>query len=122
MSIFFFRDRLLLIYIFIYTNKGNLNFMIKLEWGLKRQCLGCSTRFYDLRKSPIICPECGDEYIIQGISKSKKKSSEIHDDVIILDIEDDDETSIDEDLDDDSDDDNIADVIDVVDSDENDDS
>ena len=31
----------------------------KPEWGLKRACQGCSTRFYDLKRDPIICPNCG---------------------------------------------------------------
>ena len=30
--------------------------------GLKRICLSCSTRFYDMNKRPIICPNCGDEF------------------------------------------------------------
>ncbi len=34
--------------------------MVKLEWGTKRQCQGCSSRFYDLLKTPIICPKCGE--------------------------------------------------------------
>ena len=30
--------------------------------GLKRICLSCSTRFYDLNKRPITCPNCDVEY------------------------------------------------------------
>lgn len=30
--------------------------------GLKRICLNCSVRFFDLNKRPIICPECGTEF------------------------------------------------------------
>lgn len=30
--------------------------------GLKRICLSCSTRFFDLNKRPIICPSCGAEF------------------------------------------------------------
>lgn len=32
--------------------------VVKLEWGLKRTCQGCGSRFYDMCKSPIICPKC----------------------------------------------------------------
>ena len=32
--------------------------MAKLEWGLKRTCLNCGTRFYDMQRDPIICPSC----------------------------------------------------------------
>jgi uncharacterized protein (TIGR02300 family) len=44
---------------------GGLTFqglrMAKPELGLKRICVSCSTRFYDLTKSPAICPKCGTE-------------------------------------------------------------
>ncbi len=30
--------------------------MAKLEWGRKRTCQVCGKKFYDLNKSPIICP------------------------------------------------------------------
>lgn len=29
------------------------------EWGVKRTCPNCETRFYDLQKEPVVCPECG---------------------------------------------------------------
>ena len=32
--------------------------MVKLELGTKRHCSGCSARFYDLNKDPIVCPKC----------------------------------------------------------------
>ncbi len=32
--------------------------MAKPEWGVKRTCTSCGARFYDLMKSPIICPKC----------------------------------------------------------------
>jgi uncharacterized protein (TIGR02300 family) len=35
--------------------------MVKPELGTKRVCAACSTRFYDLGKSPAICPKCGTE-------------------------------------------------------------
>lgn len=30
--------------------------------GLKRICMSCGTRFYDLNKRPIACPNCDTEY------------------------------------------------------------
>lgn len=30
--------------------------------GLKRICLSCSSRFYDLNKRPIVCPNCDTEF------------------------------------------------------------
>ena len=35
--------------------------MAKPELGTKRVCVSCSTRFYDLTKSPAVCPKCGTE-------------------------------------------------------------
>ncbi|MCW8086180.1 TIGR02300 family protein [Sabulicella glaciei] len=35
--------------------------MAKPELGLKRVCVSCSTKFYDLTKQPAICPKCGAE-------------------------------------------------------------
>jgi len=35
--------------------------MAKPELGLKRSCVACGTRFYDLGRSPAICPKCGAE-------------------------------------------------------------
>lgn len=36
--------------------------MAKPEWGLKRTCLGCGTRFYDMQRDPIVCPSCEAEF------------------------------------------------------------
>jgi uncharacterized protein (TIGR02300 family) len=35
--------------------------MAKPELGLKRVCVACGTKFYDLMKTPAICPKCGTE-------------------------------------------------------------
>ncbi|HYZ35074.1 MAG TPA: TIGR02300 family protein [Crenalkalicoccus sp.] len=35
--------------------------MAKPELGLKRVCVACGTKFYDLNRSPAICPKCGTE-------------------------------------------------------------
>jgi uncharacterized protein (TIGR02300 family) len=31
----------------------------KPEWGTKRICQQCATRFYDMKKKPPVCPKCG---------------------------------------------------------------
>ena len=36
--------------------------LAKPEWGLKRTCLGCGARFYDMQRDPIICPSCETEF------------------------------------------------------------
>jgi len=35
--------------------------MAKPELGTKRVCVACGARFYDLTKTPAICPKCGTE-------------------------------------------------------------
>ena len=46
--------------------------MAKPEWGKKRICLACNTKYYDLNKSPIICPSCGSEFDPDIYLKSRK--------------------------------------------------
>ncbi|MEM7671240.1 MAG: TIGR02300 family protein, partial [Pseudomonadota bacterium] len=41
--------------------------MAKPEWGVKRTCLSCAARFYDLGKTPIICPDCGTELDVAAL-------------------------------------------------------
>lgn len=47
--------------------------MVKPEWGHKRTCPKCSTRFYDLGKEdPVTCIECGTEWVPEPVLKSKQ--------------------------------------------------
>ena len=47
--------------------------MVKPEWGTKRTCPKCSTRFYDLgNEDPVHCIECGNEWIPEPVLKSKQ--------------------------------------------------
>jgi uncharacterized protein (TIGR02300 family) len=47
--------------------------MVKPEWGHKRTCPKCSTRFYDLgNDEPVHCIECGNEWIPEPVLKSKQ--------------------------------------------------
>ena len=47
--------------------------MVKPEWGAKRTCPKCSTRFYDLGKdNPIHCIECGTDFVAEPVLKSKQ--------------------------------------------------
>ena len=45
------------------------------EWGKKRICLACNTKYYDFNKSPIICPSCGTEFDPHTNLKSRKGKS-----------------------------------------------
>jgi len=38
--------------------------MAKPELGTKRICAACNVRFYDLHKTPIVCPTCAAVFVI----------------------------------------------------------
>ncbi len=47
--------------------------MIKPEWGTKRTCPKCGTRFYDLgNEDPVTCIACGVNWEPEPILKSKQ--------------------------------------------------
>lgn len=47
--------------------------MVKPEWGTKRTCPKCSTRFYDLGKDqPVTCISCGVSWDPEPVLKSKQ--------------------------------------------------
>ena len=46
--------------------------MVKAEWGLKRICPNCGTRYYDFRKDPPTCPSCGTAYDPEALLKSRR--------------------------------------------------
>lgn len=51
--------------------------------GMKRICPGCSTRFYDFNKRPIVCPNCKIEFtgeVKVKIRRSRTAAAETMDD------------------------------------------
>jgi uncharacterized protein (TIGR02300 family) len=55
------------------TIEWSFDQMVKPEWGTKRTCPKCATRFYDLGKEdPVHCIECGNEWIPEPVLKSKQ--------------------------------------------------
>jgi uncharacterized protein (TIGR02300 family) len=47
--------------------------MVKPEWGTKRTCPKCSTRFYDLgHEDPVHCISCGTDWAPEPVLKSKQ--------------------------------------------------
>ena len=47
--------------------------MVKAEWGTKRSCPKCGTRFYDLGKDdPVTCINCGIAWEPEPVLKSKQ--------------------------------------------------
>lgn len=89
--------------------------MVKPEWGTKRTCPKCGTRFYDLTKDePVTCIECKNEWTPEPILKSKqplpfdeapkkadadKPDADLHDDDLDIDVDEDAEKSPDDEVD-----------------------
>ena len=48
--------------------------MPKEEWGTKRLCPACSTRFYDLRNDPMTCPACGHSFTLESMNEGRGKA------------------------------------------------
>ncbi|MEK9969568.1 MAG: TIGR02300 family protein [Ferrovibrio sp.] len=51
--------------------------MAKAEWGAKRRCLSCGAAFYDLNKSPILCPKCGTEFNPDALVKTSRRPAKV---------------------------------------------
>lgn len=49
--------------------------MAKPEWGLKRICQSCAAKFYDMQRSPIVCPKCGSEFDPESVMRSRRGRS-----------------------------------------------
>jgi uncharacterized protein (TIGR02300 family) len=47
--------------------------VVKPEWGSKRVCLNCGARFYDMNRTPIVCPAC--ETVFDPAANSKPRRS-----------------------------------------------
>ncbi|MDP4022548.1 TIGR02300 family protein [Methylobacterium sp. NEAU 140] len=43
--------------------------MARPELGLKRQCMSCGAKFYDLARDPAVCPKCGATYQQAAVSR-----------------------------------------------------
>ena len=90
--------------------------MAKPEWGRKRTCQVCGKKYYDLNKSPIVCPSCGVEFDPNDHLKSKKgkniplKASVEDDNDLTKDIENIDDIEVDNDSEVVSDDDPLLEI------------
>lgn len=49
--------------------------MAKAEWGLKRICPSCGTRYYDMKKNPPVCPSCGTVFDPENVTKTRRGRS-----------------------------------------------
>ena len=46
--------------------------MAKPEWGTKRICPSCGTRYYDLLREPVVCPKCSTPFDPEAFLKSRR--------------------------------------------------
>jgi len=47
-------------------------FVAKAEWGTKRLCPNCGTRYYDMRKEPPACPSCATVFDPEALLRSRR--------------------------------------------------
>lgn len=106
--------------------------MPKEEWGTKRLCPNCASRFYDLNHDPMTCPVCGTQITLESLMANGRGRGMISDKGAVRDTDQDDVLDADDDLDTDTgdadldddlledDDDNVSldDIADVADGDD----
>ncbi len=44
----------------------------KEDWGTKRLCQSCATKFYDFGRTPIVCPKCATTFDPETLLKSRR--------------------------------------------------
>src|SRR5689334_25177297 len=44
----------------------------KPEWGSKRICPSCGTRYYDLLRDPVVCPKCSTPFDPEAFLKARR--------------------------------------------------
>ena len=49
--------------------------MAKEDWGTKRLCQSCATKFYDFGRTPIVCPKCATTFDPETLLKSRRNRS-----------------------------------------------
>ncbi len=51
--------------------------MVKPELGIKRQCMSCGAKFFDLNRDPIICPKCGTTYQVTAVTTALRGAAPV---------------------------------------------
>src|SRR5207237_860702 len=44
----------------------------KPEWGAKRICPSCGTRYYDLLRDPVVCPKCSTPFDPEALLRARR--------------------------------------------------
>ncbi len=60
---------------------------MKLEWGKKVTCPACAMHFYDMMKSPAVCPHCGNTFDTMEIKSRRRLDEKIEEDNMNADFE-----------------------------------
>jgi uncharacterized protein (TIGR02300 family) len=103
--------------------------MPKEEWGVKRVCPKCATRFYDLQNDPMTCPACEATFDVASLTQQKtrtaapEKAAKVEEpapaddleDAVVLDDDEDTSENIGDDLLDDDDDDETVTLDEIAD-------
>jgi uncharacterized protein (TIGR02300 family) len=55
----------------------------KPEWGLKRVCPNCGTRYYDMHHEPIVCPKCGVTFDAEAVVKTRRVRAQATTDTLL---------------------------------------
>lgn len=89
--------------------------MAKAEWGTKHTCSSCSAKFYDMQRTELVCPKCGQKNQPQVVFKQRRATEAVKeakpapkaaaaevDDEDVEDVNTDDDTLLDSDDDDDA--------------------
>ncbi len=51
--------------------------MAKPEWGVKRTCQSCGARFYDMARTPIVCPKCAANVEPEVVFKPRRQPTPV---------------------------------------------
>ena len=46
--------------------------MAKPDLGTKRTCPSCGTKYYDLNRDPIVCPNCGTVFVVAAAARPER--------------------------------------------------
>ena len=50
--------------------------MVKESWGVKRVCQVCHTRFYDLKRTPPVCPKCHAAFDVEALYRTRRRAAQ----------------------------------------------
>lgn len=51
--------------------------MAKPELGTKRLCANCAAKFYDLHRSPIVCPKCSTVFVPPTTARGRPEAARV---------------------------------------------